>query len=141
LVAEELSVAIGRIRLIQCDTQVTPDQGTTSGSQSTPANFNRRGLAQAAATAREALLKLAADRLGVAADQLTISDGIVSAKNDASKNVSYGDLVGGKKFSLTLDANATRKPASEWTVLGSSVPRVDMPAMATGQLVFVHNIR
>ncbi len=141
LVAEELSVAIGRIRLIQCDTQVTPDQGTTSGSQSTPTNFNQRNLAQAAATAREALLKLAADRLGVAADQLTIADGVVSAKNDAAKKVSYGELVGGKKFSLALNVNAKRKPASEWTVLGSSVPRVDMPAMATGQLVYVHNIR
>ena len=40
LVAEELGVAIGRVKLIQCDTSVCPDQGTTSGSQSTPTNFN-----------------------------------------------------------------------------------------------------
>src|SRR5262245_41829145 len=52
LIAEELSVPIDRIRLIQCDTAVTPDQGTTSGSQSTPTNFNSRNLALAAATAR-----------------------------------------------------------------------------------------
>ena len=60
LVAEELCVAIARVKLIQCDTAVTPDQGTTSGSQSTPTNFNSENLALAAATAREALLKLAA---------------------------------------------------------------------------------
>jgi len=38
LVAEELSIQISRVRLIQCDTEVTPDQGTTSGSQSHPTN-------------------------------------------------------------------------------------------------------
>ncbi len=66
LVAEELSVPPDRVTLIQCDTAVTPDQGTTSGSQSTPTNFNDRNLAQAAATAREALLGMASERLGVA---------------------------------------------------------------------------
>jgi len=55
LVAEELCVPVAKVKLIQCDTSVTPDQGTTSGSQSTPTNFNRGSLAQAAATAREAL--------------------------------------------------------------------------------------
>src|SRR3974390_2811036 len=54
LVAEELLVPMDRVHLIQCDTSVTPDQGTTSGSQSTPTNFNDEGLAQAAATARVA---------------------------------------------------------------------------------------
>src|SRR6476646_1718765 len=65
LVAEELSVPIDRVELVQCDTDVCPDQGTTSGSQSTPTNFNDRNLAQAAATAREALAAMAATRLGV----------------------------------------------------------------------------
>src|ERR1700683_2092309 len=60
LVAEELCVPMARVKLIQCDTAVTPDQGTTSGSQSTPTNFNSANLAEAAATAREALLNMAA---------------------------------------------------------------------------------
>jgi nicotinate dehydrogenase subunit B len=141
VIAEELGVPVARIRLVQCDTAVTPDQGTTSGSQSHPTNFNERNLAQAGATAREALLQLAAARLGVSADRLTIADGFVAARSDATKKVSYADLVGGKKFNVALDPKATRKPAREWKVLGTSVPRVDMPAMATGQLVFVHNIR
>src|SRR5258708_28639215 len=64
LVAEELCVPISRVRLIQCDTAITPDQGTTSGSQSTPTNFGSQNLAVAAATAREALLSLAAEKLG-----------------------------------------------------------------------------
>ena len=55
LIAEELAVPLSRVRLIQCDTARTPDQGTTSGSQSHPANFNQVNLALAAATARAAL--------------------------------------------------------------------------------------
>src|SRR5260370_38786127 len=63
LVAEELCVPIERVHLIECDTSVTPDQGTTSGSQSTPTNFNTSGLTQAAATARQPLIKSAGQPL------------------------------------------------------------------------------
>jgi CO/xanthine dehydrogenase Mo-binding subunit len=84
---------------------------------------------------------MASTRLGVPPDQLSIKDGIVSAKSDASKKVSYGELIGGKKFSLTLNPRAKRKPASEWTVLGTPVPRIEIPAMATGEFEYVHNVR
>jgi nicotinate dehydrogenase subunit B len=141
LVAEELSVPPDRVTLIQCDTAVTPDQGTTSGSQSTPTNFNNRNLAQAAATAREALVGMASERLGVAREELAITGGVIGAKGDRSKRVTYAELVAGKKFNLPLDDRAVRKPASDWRVLGTSLPRVDMPSMATGQFEFVHNIR
>jgi CO/xanthine dehydrogenase Mo-binding subunit len=141
LVAEELSVPLSRVSLIQCDTSVAPDQGTTSGSQSTPTNFNEANLAQACATAREALLRLASERLGVPADQLTAADGTISVKGNPSRGVTYGELVGGKKFNLMLSSTAKRKPASEWTVLGKPASRVDMAAMATGQFEFVHNVR
>ena len=57
LVAEELSVPFDRVKLIYCDTALTPDQAYTSGSQSHPANFNHGNLAQAGATAREALMQ------------------------------------------------------------------------------------
>jgi nicotinate dehydrogenase subunit B len=141
LVAEELSVPFSRVNLIYCDTSRTPDQGVTSGSQSHPTNFNRNNLAQAGATAREALLQLASKQLGVPVDQLAAKDGVISVKADPSKKVSYGQLVGGKKFDLKLDSNAKRKSPSEWTVLGKPVPRPDLPAMVTGQFEFVHNVR
>ena len=141
LVAEELSVPLPRVTLIQCDTSVAPDQGTTSGSQSTPTNFNEANLAQACATAREALLRLGAERLGVPVDRLTVADGVISVKGRASTRVSYGNLVGGKKFNLTLSPTAKRKAAADWTVLGKPAGRVDLPAMATGRFEFVHNVR
>src|SRR5262250_1745862 len=114
LVAEELSVPVARVRLLECDTALCPDQGTTSGSQSTPSNFNTRNLAQAAATAREALLQLAAVRLAVPVEQLTITDGVIRASTDRTKSVSYGELIAGRQFNVTLSATAPRKPARDW---------------------------
>jgi CO/xanthine dehydrogenase Mo-binding subunit len=141
LVAEELSVPPARVRLLQGDTSMTPDQGTTSGSQSTPVNFNERSLGLAAATAREALVGLASKRLGVPVDRLAAVDGFVRATSDPSRRASYGELVAGRKFNIPLSTSAGRKPPREWKVLGTPVPRVDMPAMATGQFEFVHNVR
>ncbi len=87
LIAEELSVAFNRVKLIQCDTALTPDQGTTSGAQSHPTNFNQGALALAGATAREALFQMAATRFAVPADQLTARDGVIALKSDSSKKV------------------------------------------------------
>ena len=110
LVAEELGVDVGQVTLIQCDTDQTPDQGTTSGSQSHPANFNHQNLAQAAAIAREALFRLASQRLGVPADQLEVQSGVIVAGNDRARQVGYGGLVGGRRFALPLDPGAQRRP-------------------------------
>jgi CO/xanthine dehydrogenase Mo-binding subunit len=139
LIAEELCVSIGRVKLIECDTSVCPDQGTTSGSQSTPTNFNSAGLAQAAATAREALIGMAAQRLAEPADQLTVLDGTVTGKT--GRRVTYQELIGNKRFSLPLNASAKRRSSAEWTVLGKPVPSLDRAALMTGQFEFVHNIR
>jgi nicotinate dehydrogenase subunit B len=138
LVAEELGVSISRVKLIQCDTSVTPDQGTTSGSQSTPTNFNTQNLAQAAATAREALVGMAAERLGVPVDQLTVEDGVVSAKS--GRHVSYGELIGGKHFDIAVSSTAKRRSPSEWKVLGKPIPSMDRVALMTGTFEFVHNV-
>jgi CO/xanthine dehydrogenase Mo-binding subunit len=139
LIAEELCVPLARVKLIQGDTAIAPDQGTTSGSQSHPVNFNEGGLALACATAREALLQMAAQRMGVPASILRVDDGVVSGGGRAS--FTYAELVGGKKFNLSLNPNAKRKPASEWKILGQPVARLDIPALVTGRFEFVHNVR
>jgi CO/xanthine dehydrogenase Mo-binding subunit len=141
LIAEELSVPINRVRLVQCDTGMTPDQGTSSGSQAHPVNFNRENLAQAGATAREALMAMASTKLGAPVEQLTVANGVISLKSDASKKATYGELIGGKRFNVNLQPNAKRKPQKDWTVLGTSVPRVDMPDLVTGRFEFAHNVR
>ena len=141
LVAEELCVPFSRVKLIYCDTAFTPDQAHTSGSQSHPTNFNHGNLAQAAATAREALMKQGSERLGVPVDRLIAQDGAIAVRDDPTKKVTYGDLVGARKFTLALDPKAKRKDPREWTVLGKPVARPDLPAIVTGQFEFVHNVR
>jgi CO/xanthine dehydrogenase Mo-binding subunit len=141
LVAEELCVPINRVRLIQCDTSMTPDQGTTSGQQSHPTNFNTTNLALAAATARETLVRLAAARLNAPTQDLIAREGAISVKATPSRRVSYASLVGGQKFDVQLNPKASRIHPRDWTVLGTPVPRVDMRAMATGEFEFVHNVR
>ncbi|MCM3881376.1 MAG: molybdopterin-dependent oxidoreductase [Vicinamibacterales bacterium] len=138
LVAEELCVPIERVKLIQCQTSVTPDQGVTSGAQSHPQNFNHMNLALAAATGREALLQMAARHLGAPVEQLTVRDGVVSHQ---ARKVAYGELIGGRKFNLPLSGTAKRRHPRDWTVLGTPVKRLDMPAMATGHLEYAHNVR
>ena len=140
LVAEELCVPIARVKLIQCDTSVCPDQGTTSGSQSTPTNFNSENLALAAATAREALLSLAAEKLGEAG-RASHGGGRRHHWQHRGASVRYEDLIGSKHFDLPLSATAKRRSAAEWTVLGKPVPSLDRAALMTGQFEFVHYVR
>lgn len=139
LVAEELCVPISRVKVIQCDTAITPDQGTTSGSQSTPTNFNTENLALAAATAREGLLNLAAKRLEQPTDSLTVSDGVIRSRS--GREVRYEELLGDKHFDLPLDHSAKRRSPAEWTVLGKPVPSLDRVDLMTGKFEFVQSVR
>ena len=87
MVAEELCVPLERVKLLYCDTSITPDQAHTSGSQSHPANFNHGNLALAGATAREALLRLASQRLNVPVERLVAAAGVIAVKGDPSKKI------------------------------------------------------
>jgi nicotinate dehydrogenase subunit B len=139
LVAEELCVRLARVKLIQCDTSICPDQGTTSGSQSTPTNFNSENLALAAATAREALLNLAAKKLRESVENLTAADGVIAGKS--GRHIRYEDLIGNKHFDLPLNSKAKRKSVADWTVLGKPIPSLNRTALMTGQFEFVHSVR
>ena len=139
LVAEELCIAISRVKLVQCDTSVCPDQGTTSGSQSSPTNFNSDNLALAAATARETLLTMAAKQFGVPADQLSVADGMISAPS--GRQVKYVDLIGAKRFNITLNSAAKRKTPTQWSVLGKPLRALETSSLMVGQFEFVQNVR
>jgi nicotinate dehydrogenase subunit B len=119
LIAEELCVPLEAVKLIQCDTNVTPDQGSTSGSQSTPTNFNVHDLALAAATAREALVHIAAERFDKDASQLTAMNGMVTSAD--GRHITYAELIGAKKFSMPVNKQAKRRSPKEWTILGKPV--------------------
>jgi nicotinate dehydrogenase subunit B len=102
IVAEELDVPFASIHMDVGDTSKTIDQGITSASRT----IERGGpqLRQAAAAARQELLKLASARLQVPAAQLTVTDGVVSVAGASAKGISYGDLIGGKRFNVKITA-------------------------------------
>ena len=139
MVAEELSMAIDdvrRIELIEGDTALTPDQGTTAGST----GVMRGGvqLRQAAATAREALLALAAARLQRPATELTLAAGQIGATNGGPK-VSIAELAGDRAFNVKLNPKAPLKDPQRYAIVGRSLPRPDIPAKATGRHMYVHD--
>jgi CO/xanthine dehydrogenase Mo-binding subunit len=138
MVAEELDVAIERItELIEGDTAVCPDQGGTGGS--TGVSRGGQELRRAAATARQALLTLAAQRLGRPAGDLEVADGVVRPKG-GGPGVSYGELIGDRQLGLKIDARAPLKPPSAFRHIGRSVPRPDVPAKVTGRHLYVQNL-
>jgi nicotinate dehydrogenase subunit B len=142
LIAEELSVPLSRVTVVFGDTGLTPDQGFTSGSMSTVTEFRAGGLRQALDTARDALLQLASKQLNVPASQLTVRDGVFSVRGgDPSNQVSYGQLLQGKRFNLTLNSATVPKAPKDYTVLGTSVPRIDLAAKTTGQFQYVQHVR
>jgi len=143
LVAEYLELPMSRVNLIQGDTDICPNQGVTAGSQSHPTNFNpgNTSLLSAAATARAALLDLAAQRFGVPVSQLAFSDGVISVVGEPSKRATIGELIGGQKFNLTVNAMAPLKDPRIWTVLGTPVGRLETPEVVTGQFEYVGAVR
>ena len=135
MVGEELSLPVHRIELIEGDSALTPDQGPTAGSS----GVMRGGvqLRQAAATLREALLAMAAERLKKPQDGLTLADGAVLAA-DGTK-VSVGELVGDRPLNLKMNPKAALKNPAHYTLLGKPLPRPDIPAKVTGRHVYVHD--
>ncbi|HEX4519757.1 MAG TPA: molybdopterin cofactor-binding domain-containing protein [Gaiellaceae bacterium] len=141
LVADELDVPLSSVKFVQSDTWVTPDQGATAGSQSTGTETGPAGLRQAAAEARLALLTLASSRLGAPVSNLTVSNGTVSVAGNPSQSVSYATLVGGALFNLPITGKATPKPYTAYKIVGTSVPRVDIPAKVFGTFTYTQDIR
>jgi nicotinate dehydrogenase subunit B len=134
IVAEELDVPIARVELIEGDTALTPDQGTTWGSLSIQVGGMQ--LRQAAAAARQALLAEAAKKLGTS--DLTVADGVISG---GGKKVSYGELIGGKTFSLTLDPKqpVKEKAPADYKIVGQPQPRLDIPDKVTGRFTYMQD--
>ncbi len=139
IAAEELDMTYDQLRAARVDTDLSPNQGGTFGSNGissgTPA------VRQAAAEARAVLLGLASKQLGVPVSQLTVAKGVVSVKSDSSKSVTYGALLGGKRFQAPNTGKAPQKHYSEYKVIGKPHPRKDTAEKVAGTFAFVHNLR
>ncbi|ABE35290.1 cytochrome c family protein [Paraburkholderia xenovorans LB400] len=141
IVAEELDVPLTRVSIVLGHTREAPNQGPTIASATI--QISAVPLRHAAAQARQFLLKEAAARLNVGAEQLDVRDGIVFPRdgNTAAKGISYGGLISGKRVELQLATDAPLKSPDTYRIVGRSAPRIDIPAKATGELSFVHDVR
>ncbi len=141
---------ISKITMDIGDTDKTVDQGRTSASRTLEKGGPQ--LRQAAAAARQELLNLASARLGVPVDQLTVKDGVVSVAGNPAKNISYGALIGGGRFNARITATGDgwdinvapevhAKDPKDYKIVGTSVPRFDLPPKLTGEFIFAHEVR
>ena len=151
IVADELDVPFERVNVVMGDTAWTVNQGGASGST----GIQKGGipLRNAAAEARRMLVELASQRLGVPAERLEVTDGVVIVTGDPARKLSYGELIGGRYFDLPMTWNgkigndllaegqAKPKPPSAYKIVGQSPPRFDVPAKVFGKLDYVTDIK
>src|SRR3984893_10136835 len=132
------------------DTARTIDQSVTAASRT----IERGGpqLRQAAAAGRQELLRLASKSLGVPVEKLTVSDGVVSVVDNPAKATTYGKLIGGRRFNLRITATGKgwdmqvapevrAKDPKDYKIVGTAVPRVDLPPKFTGEFIYTPDVR
>jgi CO/xanthine dehydrogenase Mo-binding subunit len=136
IVAEELDVPFKAVKVFMGDTATSVNQGGASGS--TGIQLGGKQMRVAAAEARRVLVEMAAEKLKLPADQLTVIDGVVQAKSDAAKKTSYAELIGGKYFNVQLEWNkewgnplyapgkAKPKDPKDYKIVGKPLPREDI---------------
>jgi nicotinate dehydrogenase subunit B len=137
IAAEELDVAFERITIRSGDTDRTPNEGYTAGSQSMQAG----GIALRAACAetRALFLEEAAQRLGCAAAELSVRDGRI-LRNGAATQFDYWSLAPSVSLAREATGTAARKPVADYTIVGRNAARVDLPAKLFGKATFVHDM-
>ena len=137
IAAEELDVAFGSLKVVTADTKLTANEGYTSGSHS----MQDSGVAiqNAAAQARALLVAEAAKRLDVGVESLRTEAGAVIAKD--GRRLSYGDLVADNMLHVQAQPTSKLKDPTTFTLVGKSVPRVDIPAKVTGGVAYVQDLR
>jgi CO/xanthine dehydrogenase Mo-binding subunit len=147
MMADELDMPFEKTTCVMGTTNLTVDQGGSGGSDAI--QTDGWPMRRVAAEARRVLLEMAGGRFNVPVDQLTVSGAVISVKADAAKKVSYGELIGGKKFDIALTGNnidgttgvAKVKPVQDLKIVGQSLPRYDIPAKVDGSLNWATDVK
>src|SRR5438552_4425410 len=147
MMSDELDIAFDRTTCIMGSTDITVDQGGSGGSDAI--QTDGWPMRRVAAEARRVLLELASVRFGVPVDQLAVSEGVITVKADPSRKVTYGELIGGKRFNVSLTGNnidattgvARVKPVQELKMVGQSPQRYDIPAKVDGSLRWAGDVK
>jgi CO/xanthine dehydrogenase Mo-binding subunit len=147
LMCDELDLPYKNTACVMGATDVTVDQGGSGGSDAI--SVDGWPMRRVAAEARRVLLEMASTRFGVSVDKLSVADGVVTVNGDPSKRITYGELIGGKRFNVTLtgeniDATtgvAKVKPVQDLKLVGQSPQRYDIPAKVDGSLKWAVDVK
>jgi nicotinate dehydrogenase subunit B len=140
IMSDELDMPYDRTSCVMGSTDVTVDQGGSGGSDAL--QTDGWPMRRVAAEGRRVLLEMAAARFSVPVTQLTVSDAVITVTGDPARRVTYGELIGGRRFNVTLTGNSTEqttgqarlKTVQELKVTGQSPRRYDIPPMVDGSL-------
>jgi len=136
IAAEELDLAPSRVRIFSADTALSPDEGQTAGSQSI--ENSGTALRLACAEVRAMLVDLAAEKLAVPANSLTVADGVISTADRLK--VTYAEVAAQLDLTKEATGKVQPKPASAHKIVGQSAPRSDIPGKVTGRISYVQDI-
>jgi nicotinate dehydrogenase subunit B len=147
IMAGELDMPYDQTSVVMGITDATVDQGGSGGSDAL--QTDGYPMRRVAAEARRVLVDMASTRFGVPATALVVSDGVISVAADPAKRVTYGELIGGKRFNVTLTGKNTDtttgvaklKPVQELKPVGQSPQRFDIPAKVDGSLKWAVDVR
>jgi nicotinate dehydrogenase subunit B len=147
LMSDELDIAFDKTTCIMGSTDITVDQVGSGGSYAL--ERNSWPMRRVAAEARRVLLEMGSQRLGVPIDQLAVTDAVITVKADPSRRITYGELIAGKKFNVTLTGNninritghAKTKSNPELKYAGQSIQRDDIPSKVDGSLKWAVDVK
>jgi nicotinate dehydrogenase subunit B len=150
IVAEELDVPLDRVDMVVGDTALTCDQGGVSGS--TGIQHGAVPLRNAAAEARALLVRQASNTLGIPVEQLQVEAGVVSALEDPTKRIAYGELVTGYfnhqldwngQYGNNLVATGKAKPKSpdQYNLVGTSPQRREVASKVFGKFQYIADFK
>lgn len=138
MAAEELRVSLDSVDMVLGDTDLCPWDAGTWGSLTT--RVFGPALRAGCAKAREVLLDLASERLGVPLARLQVENGVVSADGEGGR-VTYAELAKGQRIERTLDREAVLRAVNEFTLMGTSPRRLDRVEKVTGKARYAGDIR
>jgi nicotinate dehydrogenase subunit B len=149
MMSDELDIPFDKTSCVMGSTDITVDQGGSGGS--TAIQVEGPVMRRVAAEGRRVLLDMASKKFGVPVDQLAVADAVITVKGDPSKRVTYGELIGGKKFNVTLTAEnnaignttgiAKIKPVQQLKAVGQSPQRYDIPGKVDGSLTWAVDVK
>jgi len=138
IVAEELKAPLSSIKMVMGDTDLVPYDAGTFGSRTTPQMGTQ--LRKAAATARQALIEMAAKSWNTTTACLSVENGMV-VHCETHQTIGYGALTKGQQILRTISDNVPVIPAKDWKVAGKTAPKVDGRSFITGKHAYVSDMK